>query len=139
MPSVVLSVLRLLGWRYSPTRNAWVHRLAGGRRGPVFRDHVRESVAAPPVDVHQIDRGLAPPFAADRPALPRRGAPVPPTEVPSDRSDTIDLTEPAAPPHLTAIAGDDASDLERPRVDCRPPRRDLPGTYRSAKPSLRVG
>lgn len=26
----------MLGWRYSTTREAYVHRLRGGRRGPVF-------------------------------------------------------------------------------------------------------
>lgn len=32
-----LTVLRAMGWRYSTTREAWVHRSRGGRRGPVFR------------------------------------------------------------------------------------------------------
>ena len=27
-----------MGWRYSPSREAWVHRAMGGRVGPVFRD-----------------------------------------------------------------------------------------------------
>jgi hypothetical protein len=29
--------LRLLGWRYSIARDAWVHRIGGGHLGPVFR------------------------------------------------------------------------------------------------------
>lgn len=33
-----LTVLRAAGWRYSVTRDAWVHRLLGGRIGPVFTD-----------------------------------------------------------------------------------------------------
>lgn len=31
-----IQVLRLLGWRYSARREAWVHRVGQGRRGPVF-------------------------------------------------------------------------------------------------------
>ena len=32
-----LAVLRLLGWRHSLARQAYVHRLGNGRYGPVFR------------------------------------------------------------------------------------------------------
>ncbi len=33
-----IRALRVLGWRFSTTREAWVHRSFGGRVGPVFRD-----------------------------------------------------------------------------------------------------
>ena len=32
-----IRILRLLGWRRSLARQAWVHRLGNGRYGPVFR------------------------------------------------------------------------------------------------------
>jgi hypothetical protein len=32
-----LIALRAAGWRYSSTREAWVHRIGRGRIGPVFR------------------------------------------------------------------------------------------------------
>jgi hypothetical protein len=52
-----LRVARLVGWRYSTSRRAWVHRVAGGRYGPAF---VTEE------DEHPV-RPKRP-----KPALPRR-------------------------------------------------------------------
>lgn len=133
VPTVLLPVLRILGWRYSPTRDAWVHRIGGGRRGPVFRDHVSGAATTPPVDVHHIDRHL---LSEVHEVATERAEP---GELPRRADRTIDLTDPAAP-QLTAIDGDgDEVAPEGPRVDGRPPRRDLPGTFRSAKPTLRVG
>lgn len=31
-----IGLLKLIGYRYSHHRQAWVHRLLGGRHGPVF-------------------------------------------------------------------------------------------------------
>ena len=31
-----IAILRTLGWRYSASRGAWVHRALGGRVGPVY-------------------------------------------------------------------------------------------------------
>ena len=33
-----ISILRVLGWRYSMGRDAWVHRVGDGRIGPVFHE-----------------------------------------------------------------------------------------------------
>lgn len=39
MSPTTVRVITALGWRYSATRDAYVHRVAQGRVGPVFRVH----------------------------------------------------------------------------------------------------
>lgn len=50
-----IRVLRLLGWRYSTTREAYVHRVRGGRRGPVFAVPQAGTDAPAPHDDHITD------------------------------------------------------------------------------------
>jgi hypothetical protein len=78
-----LRVLRLAGWRYSNTREAWVHRTFNGRIGPVFVDETYEPhpeltdlslFEAPPVRLPVLIAG-----EGERPPLPRRAASSPST------------------------------------------------------------
>ena len=55
----MVRVLRLLGWRYSLARRAWVHRIGGGRRGPVFRVIEEFDPLAPPRAIAQVSRARA--------------------------------------------------------------------------------
>jgi len=73
-----LRVLKLAGWRYSTTREAWVHRTFNGRIGPVFVDDSYE----PQPELTDLSLFEAPPVhlpvliasEAERTPLPRRSA-----------------------------------------------------------------
>jgi hypothetical protein len=73
-----LRILRIAGWRYSNSREAWVHRTFNGRVGPVFVDDGYE----PHPELTDLTLFQAPPvrmpilLAAkdDRQPLPRRSA-----------------------------------------------------------------
>lgn len=67
----------MLGWRYSTTREAWVHRAFNGRVGPVFIDPqyynhpgVTETVQFDAVRPFRAPEVVVP--SDERPALPRR-------------------------------------------------------------------
>lgn len=109
-----LRAIRILGWRYSATRGAWVHRAFKGRVGPVYVDpdhflhlgvteHV-EFKAARPFRPSEVDMLEA------QPPLPQR--PLPP-KVPAERTKVkVRLSE-----------------TEEPRtvvVDGKPPVRGVP-------------
>lgn len=76
-----LKVLRALGYRYSYSREAWVHRFGRGRWGPVFTEVASLGVSTMPPDVVRrleeqlIEVGpiqVLPP--EDRTKLPQRAA-----------------------------------------------------------------
>jgi hypothetical protein len=72
-----IRALQLAGWRYSSTRDAWVHRAFRGRVGPVFVDPAAldhpgligpmEFIAAQPFRAEEVIIDDGP-----RPPLPRR-------------------------------------------------------------------
>lgn len=73
-----LAALKALGFRYSVTREAWVHRVAGGRVGPVFveRGHVSPD-GVPDEHLYQAMTTRRRPRLVpehERTPLPRRGA-----------------------------------------------------------------
>ncbi|MGN6695184.1 MAG: hypothetical protein ACTHN0_13495 [Aquihabitans sp.] len=51
-----LRVARLFGWRYSMSRRAWVHRVAGGRYGPAFVTEHEEHPTRPKRSKHSLPR-----------------------------------------------------------------------------------
>lgn len=72
-----LAALKLAGYRYSATRDAWVHRAFRGRLGPVFQAHDASGVDLFPYDNTQFESLFTagriprmPPMEAE--ALPRR-------------------------------------------------------------------
>lgn len=83
-----LRALRAMGWRYSSTREAWVHRAFNGRMGPVFidPDYYNHPGVTEAVHFEAVRPFRAPEVVmaeGDRPALPqRRRRPV----VPKDQS-----------------------------------------------------
>lgn len=106
-----IKLLRAAGWRYSATREAYVHRLGDGRIGPVFCEH------APEVEEHSLpDTRLYEAMVAvrkprivpehEREPLPRRGE----------------------EPRVTTVVEVALAAEEPPRlvvVDGRPPRRGI--------------
>lgn len=113
----------MVGWRYSSTRGAWVHRYSGGRYGPVFIDRDAEitpnesSIDTKLFDTLMAARKPKVVLAADqRDALPQREVvvkrPIIPVEV---------QLHAAEPPRVVLVDG-------------RPPRRGLdPRKLRSRK------
>ena len=76
-----LRVLRALGYRYSYNREAWVHRLGGGRFGPVFTEVAHFGVSEMPAElVGRLEEQLNEPSKIripppeDRVELPHRAA-----------------------------------------------------------------
>lgn len=75
-----LLVLRALGYRYSYNREAWVHRIGGGRFGPVFTEVASFGVSEMPAElIGRLEEQLiepskirVPPPAEERPQLPQR-------------------------------------------------------------------
>ncbi|WP_426570940.1 hypothetical protein [Aquihabitans sp. McL0605] len=115
-----LRILRAAGWRFSPTRDAWVHRVLGGRIGPVFRD--QDAIEGPA----RIDDDLARSMHAAIEGW-QEPAPLPTRPDATDPADQAPPTTPATRPTLTRVLAQLAPD-ELPRtvlVDGRPPR---PGT-----------
>ncbi len=119
--------MRLVGWRYSPGRGAWVHRAFRGRFGPVYTDAaddlpgIAETVATGAMDGQQNTSDIL-----------LHMTPTPPPERPSD-DHPRDFRQPApAPPTVDEpdppeIARVEVrlSEAEEPRlvkVDGRPPR-----------------
>ena len=104
----------MLGWRYSSTRGAWVHRARSGRIGPVFTD--REAEIAP--NETSIDTKLYDTLMAAR---------KPKVVLPADQRDALPqravvVKRPIIPVEVQLHAA------EPPRVvlvDGRPPRRGL--------------
>jgi hypothetical protein len=54
-----ITILKALGYRHSTTRRAWVHRLFGGNRGPVFRSEDEFEPLGKPRALSQASRALA--------------------------------------------------------------------------------
>jgi hypothetical protein len=74
-----LVVLRALGYRYSYNREAWVHRVGGGRFGPVFTEVASFGVSEMPAElIGRLEEQLNEPQTIrvlppeDREALPQR-------------------------------------------------------------------
>lgn len=72
-------MLRVLGYRYSYNREAWVHRVGGGRFGPVFTEVASFGVSEMPMElVGRLEEQLNEPSkirvlpAEDRSSLPQR-------------------------------------------------------------------
>jgi hypothetical protein len=117
-----IRALRLMGWRYSTTREAWVHRAFSGRVGPVFIDPqyynhpgVTETVQ---FDANRPFRPLVVSLSAeDRPPLPQRAKAEPARR---DRTKIkVQLSE--------------ADDARVVVVDGKPPRRGVdPDDLRTA-------
>ena len=85
-----INVLRLAGWRYSSTRDAWVHRIGEGRIRPVFRDRDMVDEGQCTTDTRIFDAMMAakqPKIVPEheRTPLPRRAVteerPITPVEV----------------------------------------------------------
>ena len=105
--------MRVLGWRYSRTREAWVHRAFNGRVGPVFID---PDVYDHPGMTEPVEFAAVRPFRAaevalleNQPPLPKR---VQPPKVPTQRT-------------KVKVA---LSETEEPRtvvVDGKPPARGV--------------
>ncbi len=137
-----IRALRLFGWRYSFSREAWVHRAFKGRVGPVFIDHEPEGPSRP---LTEPDRGAFPiPEEARRApevlAFPSRALPIlpgPRVQDPAPEARAERAPERVAPAPVPAAPAPPAadrvvtrvhvalSDSEEPRliaVDGRPPR-----------------
>ena len=76
-----LRVLRILGYRYSFNREAWVHRIGGGRFGPVFTEIASTGLSEmTPELIDQLQERLNEPDririapADERPPLPHRAS-----------------------------------------------------------------
>ncbi|MFN8016983.1 MAG: hypothetical protein U0P45_02540 [Acidimicrobiales bacterium] len=74
-----LKIARALGFRYSASRDAWVHRIGNGRRSPVLVARTAEQENGGVLDLHLFDAMVAARMPKVRPAeartpLPRRTA-----------------------------------------------------------------
>lgn len=105
-----LKIARALGWRYSASRDAWVHRFANGRRGPVLVPRTEEQENGGVLDLHLFEAMVAarmpkvvPP--EQRAPLPKRTAERPVYEV------------------EVRLRGDEPP--RRVQVDGRPPQRGV--------------
>lgn len=118
-------MLRLTGWRYSQTRDAWVHRIGRGRYGPAFVVRTAEPTVAPEPDP-TIYEALV---AARRPKVT-----VPPAERPPlpQRATAPTITSPQArplgaerPKIRVEVQLDEAEPPRTVMVDGRPPERGI--------------
>lgn len=85
-------MLRVLGWRYSATREAWVHRIGKGRRGPVFVERRRHAPNERAVDDDRLYRAMAEQTEQTPPSDP------PPRDEPADAVEREEPPEPEERP-----------------------------------------